>query len=70
MCLDTTLHNAVSSFIVGLLCLTLLVHGVDDHLLDTCRVSILLHDSEACRPRMREQLMAQENSGRYLECIC
>lgn len=69
MCLATALHNTVSSFIVGLLCLTLLVHGVDDHFLDTCRVSILLHDGEACRPRMGEQLMAQENSGRCLECI-
>lgn len=70
MCLDTALHNTVSSFVVGLLCLTLLVHGVDDHLLNTCRVSILLHDGEACRPRMGEQLVAQENSGQCLECIC
>lgn len=70
MCLDTALHITVSSFTVGLWCLTLLVHGVDDHLLDTCRGSILLHDDEACRPRMEVQFMAQKNSGRCLECIC
>ena len=43
-----------------LLCLTLLVHGVNDRLLDNCQVSSLPHDCVAYWTRLRDHLKAQD----------
>ncbi len=57
MCLDTALWTA-SLFCNDLLCLALLVQGVNGRLLDNCQVSSLPHDCVAYRTRMRDHLKA------------
>ncbi len=57
MCLDTALWTA-SLFCNDLLCLALLVQGVNGRLLDNCQVSSLPHDCVAYRTRLRDHLKA------------
>ena len=57
ICLDTALWTA-SLFSNDLLCLGLLVQGVNGRLLDNCQVSSLLHDCVAYRTRLRDHLKA------------
>ncbi len=54
-------HRALwtaSLFCNDLLCLALLVQGVNGRLLDNCQVSSLLHDCVAYRARLRDHLKA------------
>ncbi len=54
-------HRALwtaSLFCNDLLCLALLVQGVNGRLLDNCQVSSLLHDCVAYRTRLRDHLKA------------
>ncbi len=54
-------HRALwtaSLFCNNLLCLTLLVQGVNGRLLDNCQVSSLPHDCVAYRTRLRDHLKA------------
>ncbi len=55
MCLDT---EPASLFCNDLLCLALLVQGVNGRLLDNCQVSSLPHDCVAYRTRLRDHLKA------------
>ncbi len=57
MCLDTALWTA-SLFCNDLLCLALLVQGVNGRLLDNCQDSSLPHDCVAYRTRLRDHLKA------------
>ncbi len=54
---DRALWTA-SLFCNDLLCLALLVQGVNGHLLDNCQVSSLPHDCVAYRTRLRDHLKA------------
>ncbi len=57
MCLDTELCEQPASC-NELLCLALLVQGVNGRLLDNCQVSSLPHDCVAYRTRLRDHLKA------------
>ncbi len=58
MCLDTELCEQPAFFAMTLLCLALLVQGVNGRLLDNCQVSSLPHDCVAYRTRLRDHLKA------------
>ena len=58
ICLDTELCEQPASLGNYLLCLALLVQGVNGCLLDNCQVSSLPHDCVAYRTRLRDHFKA------------